>query len=41
MTDETTFNQKFLRMFHGVQGGQFLQKAPPLVAGGGSKCSGE
>jgi hypothetical protein len=21
-------------MFHGVQGGQFFQKAPPLAAGG-------
>jgi hypothetical protein len=34
MTNKTPFNQKFLRMLHGVQGGQFLQKAPPLAAGG-------
>jgi hypothetical protein len=31
---ETTSSKKFLRMFHGVQGGQFFQKAPPLAAGG-------
>ena len=31
MTDETTFNEKFLR---GGPGGQFFQKAPSLAAGG-------
>jgi hypothetical protein len=36
-------NQKFLRMFHGGQGGRFLQKESPLVAEGlffemGSVC---
>jgi len=33
-TDETTFNQKFLRMFHGQ--GRFFQKEP-LVAEGKKK----
>jgi hypothetical protein len=29
MAVEKIIKQKFLRMFHGVQGGQFFQKAPP------------
>jgi hypothetical protein len=28
------YNKKFLQMLHGVQGGQFFQKASPLAAGG-------
>jgi hypothetical protein len=35
MTDEATFNKKFLRMFHGQ--GRFFQKEP-LAAGGKKSC---
>ena len=37
MTNKQTINKKFLRMFHGVQGGRFFQKESPLAAGGNKK----
>jgi hypothetical protein len=34
LSDTVIEERKFLPMFQGGPGGQFLQKAPPLAAGG-------